>query len=136
MLTDLVEIHFIEVPKFRELQDREYENEALMRWLIFLQKDISREVLEELMEMEPAIKMAEEKLDYLSSDPETMELYKAREYSAHERANLISSGIARGERKAKLEVATALLDILDDETIALKTGLSIQEVCELRRKEK
>jgi len=82
--------------------------------------------------MEPAIKMAEEKLDYLSSDPETTELYKAREYSAHERANLLSTGIERGKR----EVAIALLDILDDETIALKTGLSIQEVCELRRKEK
>ncbi len=34
--------------------------------------------------MEPAIKMTEEKLDYLSSDTETIELYKAREYSAHE----------------------------------------------------
>ncbi|MBE6022342.1 MAG: hypothetical protein E7231_03790 [Cellulosilyticum sp.] len=120
------------MPKFREAQNRVYENKALIRWLTFLQKDISREVLEELMEMEPAIKMAEEKLDYLSSDPETTELYKAREYSAHERANLLSTGIERGKR----EVAIALLDILDDETIALKTGLSIQEVCELRRKEK
>lgn len=86
------------------------------------------------MEMEPVIKMAEEKLDYQSSDPETIELCKAREYSAHERANLISTGIARGEKKAKLEVATALLNILDDETIALKTGLSIEEVTSLRGK--
>ncbi len=73
--------------------------------------------------------MAEEKLDYLSSDPETIELYKAREYSAHERANLINTGIERGKR----EVAIALLDILDDETIALKTGLSIEEVRQLRK---
>ena len=133
MLTDLVEIHFIELPKFREVQDKASENEALKRWLTFLQKDISREVLEELMEMEPAIKMAEEKLDYLSSDPKTIELYKAREYSAHERANLLSTGLARGERKAKLEIALALLDILDDETIALKTGLSIEEIRKLRK---
>ena len=83
--------------------------------------------------MEPAIKMAEEKLDYLSSDPKTIELYKAREYSAHERANLLSTGLARGERKAKLEIALALLDILDDETIALKTGLSIEEIRKLRK---
>ena len=33
------------------------------------------------MEMEPAIKMAEEKLDYLSSDPKTIELYKERVFS-------------------------------------------------------
>ena len=41
MLTDLVEIHFIELPKFREVQNKASENEALKRWLIFLQKDIS-----------------------------------------------------------------------------------------------
>ena len=83
--------------------------------------------------MEPAIKMAEEKLDYLSNAPKTIELYKAREYSVHERANLLSMGMARGEKKAKLEVATALLDILDDETIAFKTGLSLEEIRKLRQ---
>ena len=88
------------------------------------------------MKLEPVLRIVGDKLDYLSSDPKTIELYKAREYSAHERANLLSTGIARGEKKAKIEVAAALLDILDDETIALKTGLSIQEVYELRKKEK
>ena len=100
--------------------------------LTFLEKDISKEVLEELMQMESAIKMAEEKLDFLSSDPKTIELYKEREYSAHERANLLSTGIERGERKAKMEIAVALLDILDDEIIAIKTGLEIQEIQKLR----
>ena len=31
------------------------------------------------------------------------------------------------------EVAINLLDLLDDEIIALKTGLSIEEVCQLRK---
>lgn len=128
MLTDLVEIHFIELPKFRELTGKNYKDESLHRWLTFLEKDISHDVLKELMEMEPAIKMAEEKLDLLSSDPTTIELYKARENSAHEKANLISTG----ERKAKIEVAKALMDILDDITISLKTGLTIEEVKALR----
>ena len=35
-----------------EVQSRAHENKALIRWLTFLQKDISREVLEELMEMD------------------------------------------------------------------------------------
>ena len=133
MLTDLVEIHFIELPKFRSLKNKNYKDEALQRWLTFLEKDISKEVLEELMEMEPAIKMAEEKLDFLSSDPETIELYKAREYSAHERANLLSTGIEKGRIEGKIEVAIALLDILDNEMIASKTGLEIQEIQRLRQ---
>ncbi len=128
ILTDLVEIHFIELPKFRDLENKDYKDEALKRWLTFLEKDISREVLEELMDMEPAIKMAEEKLDYLSSDPETIELYKAREYSAHERANLLSTGMER----AKLDMAKKLLDKgMDIDTIVEITELSIEQVKKL-----
>lgn len=90
--------------------------------------------------MEPAIKMAEQKLDFLSSDPETIELYRAREYAAHEKANLISTGIARGRLEGKIEgalqrtqeIAIQLLDILDDLTISNKTGLSIEEIAQLR----
>ena len=129
MLTDLVEIHFIELPKFREAQNKENENEALKRWLTFLQKDVSREVLEELMKMEPAIKMAEEKLDYLSSDPKTIELYKAREYSAHEKANLLSTGMKR----AKIDMAKKLLDKgMDIDTILEITELSIEQIMKLQ----
>ena len=45
--------------------------------------------------------MAEENLDFLSSDSETIELYKAREYFAHERANLLSTGEERREKSKK-----------------------------------
>lgn len=134
MLTDLVEIHFIELPKFRKLQDKNYKENALQRWLAFLETDISKDMLKELMEMEPAIKMAEEKLDFLSSDPHTIQLYKAREYAEHEKANLFSSGKEEGIKEGKKEVARALLDVLDDETIALKTGLTTTEVKTLRQK--
>ena len=49
--------------------------------------------------MDVDIKKAEEKIEYLSSDPKTLALYKARERSLHERANMISS--ARDETKKK-----------------------------------
>ena len=136
MLTDLVEIHFIELPKFRKLQDKNYKDNALQRWLAFLEKDITQNMLEELSALEPAIKRAEEKLNFLSSDPTTIALYRARENAEHEKANLYSSGkeegIKEGIKEGKLEVARALLDVLDDEMIALKTGLEIDEVRKLR----
>ena len=88
--------------------------------------------------MEPAIKKAEDKLEYLSSDEETMNIYWERERSLHERANMISSAEERGEErgfdKAMNEVAKSLLDILDNETIASKTGLSLEDIIELRNK--
>ena len=42
-------------------------------------------------------------------------------------------GIEKGIEKQKLEIAINLLDILDDKTIALKTGLDINKVKELRK---
>ena len=42
-------------------------------------------------------------------------------------------GEQRGEQKKAIEIAIALLDVLDDVTIALKTGLSQDEVAKLRK---
>ena len=41
-------------------------------------------------------------------------------------------GIKKGEKKKTIEIARNLLDILDNETISLKTGLSIADVEKLR----
>ncbi|KYH29719.1 PD-(D/E)XK nuclease family transposase [Clostridium tepidiprofundi DSM 19306] len=103
MLTDLVEIHFIEIPKFNELKVKNLKEDRLQRWLTFFNKDISEEKLKELIEMDKDIKRVEERLEYLSSDAKTIEIYKAREKSLHERANMISSareeGIKEGMEK-------------------------------------
>ncbi len=76
------------------------------------------------MSLDTAIEKAEQKIEYLSSDEESMRIYYERERSLHERANMISSA---EERKA-IEIAKNLLDVLDDEIIAAKTGLDIEEV--------
>ena len=78
--------------------------------------------------MDTDIKRAEERLEYLSSDSKTIEIYKAREKSLHERANMISS--VKDEKA--IEIAKNLLDVLDVETIAIKTGLSVEEVKNLK----
>ena len=81
--------------------------------------------------MEPAIKMAEEKLDYLSSDPYTIELYKAREDSEHEKANFYNSG--RDDRSR--EIAKNMIDMeMTNDIIRKATGLSEEEIEILRAK--
>jgi len=44
----------------------------------------------------------------------------------------IEKGKAEGIRKRNIEIAKSLLDVLDDETIAKKTTLSVKEVEKLR----
>ncbi|MGL4761065.1 MAG: Rpn family recombination-promoting nuclease/putative transposase, partial [Sarcina sp.] len=68
MLTDVVEIHFLELPKFRKKDDKNYKDSSIERWLAFLEKDIPETTLKELIELEPAIEKAENKLEYLSGD--------------------------------------------------------------------
>ena len=44
----------------------------------------------------------------------------------------IEKGIELGEKRKAFMIASQLLDLLDDETIAVKLGLSIDQVAELR----
>lgn len=69
------------------------KEDRLQRWLTFFNSDISEEKLKKLMEMDKDIKRVEKRLEYLSSDEKTIEIYKAREKSLHERANMISSAV-------------------------------------------
>ena len=118
MLTDVVEIHFLELPKFRKKKDKDYR-----------ENDISETTLKELISLDTAIEKAEQKIEYLSSDEEAMRIYYERERSLHERANMISSAEARGVEKGKLEIAKNLLDMkISIEQIVLATGLTEEEI--------
>ena len=129
MLTDLVEIHFIEIPKFNELEEKNLKGDRLQRWLTFFNKDISVEKLEELMEMDTDIRKAEERLEYLSSDAKTIEIYKAREKSLHERANMISSAKEEGKIEGKIEAAKNMLKRgMEANIVAEVTELTTDEI--------
>ena len=132
MLTDVVEIHFLELPKFRKMLNKNIRESSIERWLTFLEKDISDNTLKELIELEPVIQKAENKIEYISSDKKAMELYWNRETSLHERANMINSAMDRGLEKGKVESAINFLKLgLDIETVSKGTGLSIEEITKL-----
>ena len=85
------------------------------------------------MSLDTAIEKAEQKIEYLSSDEETMRIYYERERSLHERANMISSAEARGLEKGKLEIAKNLLDMnISIEQIVLATGLTEEEINKIK----
>lgn len=125
MLTDLIEIHFIDVAKFRKLSEKNLKEDKLQRWLTFFKEDISKEELKELVEMDEDIKKAEEKIEYLSSDPKTIELYKVRERSLHDRMNMINGAKEEG----KAEVAKNLLQMgMDILNVIKATGLKEEDI--------
>ena len=95
------------------------------------------------------IDKAFEILETISLSKEERAAYLSREMALHDEATRLSEaeergeergqkrgekiGEERGKKRKAIEIANNLLDILDDETIALKTGLSIEEVKALRK---
>lgn len=44
----------------------------------------------------------------------------------------IEKGIKQGQKQEKIQIAKNLLDVLDDDTLSQKTGLSVDEIAKLR----
>ena len=84
------------------------------------------------------IKEAKSELLRMSADSKDRFMYEKRKESILEKVSLIESaeqkGIEKGLREWKIEIAINLLDILDDETISIKTGLEIDYIKNLRNK--
>ena len=140
-LTDIEEIHFIEIPKLRELNLND-EADMLEVWIEFL-RDPESEVIRNIEMSNEAVRKAKDKLYKLSQSKEDRELYFLREKSIRDEISALSKakeegieqGMQKGAKEEKILIAKNLLDILDNNTISEKTGLSLEEVRQLRNNE-
>ena len=140
--SNIFEMHFIELNKFKK--DFKDLKTALDRWITFLNRayEIDKEKIPKELAEDSEIKKAIEKLDIMYLDKEEREIYEndlkrlriqKAEIKAAERKG-IEKGIEKGEQKKSIEIAQNLLDVLDEETISIKTGLSIEVIKELKNK--
>ena len=140
-LTDVMELHFIEIPKLRKLENSEDISDMLEAWITFIESPTS-ELIDKLEMSSDEIKEAKEELLRLSGNDKERERYEKRFESLLEQNSLLANaerkglekGLQRGIKEGRLEIAKNLLDILDDKTISNKTGLSLEEIKELRNK--
>ena len=135
-LTDVIELNFIELKKMKDVKHIEEIKTKLEAWLYFINQPES-ELVQELEKVEVDIKEAKDELIRLSGDKEERARYEKRRESLLNKVSALKNaeekGIKQGVRKEKIEIAKNLLDILDNETISLKTGLSVSEVQQLRK---
>lgn len=133
LLTDALELHYIECPKFQEVT---FEiEEPLHRWLRFLEQDVTLEQLQELMEVDEMIKEAEDRLKELSSDEATRRLYEMREKALHDRATWLEDATNQGVRKGIEQTAIRMLaNGFTDDDIAKATGIELQRIESLRHR--
>lgn len=129
ILTDALEIHFIEVSKFKRLADKDIKNNPLHRWLTYLDKNTPENILQEVLGMDSAIKKTDRKLAFISNDKEALRAYHLREMALSD----WTSGINNAKREEKIDIAKNLLKMgLSFSQIAEGTGLEIDKIKEIQ----
>ena len=137
-LTDLQEIHFIELPKFNEIGNKEYvENvekmDALEKWLEFLVEPESNTVRQLELSNEE-IKLAKSELYRLSMDSNEREQYNMREKAIYDRISALENAEAKGKIERELElIKESLNQGLEISLISKITGLSEEEILKVKK---
>jgi predicted transposase/invertase (TIGR01784 family) len=124
------EYYILRVNQFNDIA-----KSSLDEWIYFLKN-------EEIKDKFGAkgLDRAKEALDVMKLGDNDRAVYKSREenkiykesllYTAEKKG--LEKGLKEGKKRAKIEIAKSLLDILDIETISLKTGLTIEEIQSLK----
>ena len=138
-LTDLQEIHFIEIPKLKRFESTEEIVDLLEGWVEFL-RDPESEVIRKLEMSNKEIREAKDELYRLSRNSKERELYYLREKSLRDEISALANakekglkeGLKQGLFEGKLESARSFLDILDDDIIATKLNIDVDIIKKLR----
>ena len=128
------EYYLIKVNSFNDIA-----KDSLDEWIYFLKNE---EIKEDFNAK--GIKRAKEELDILKLPKQEQIAYNKYQEDLHYQASIVESsyglgkkqgieqgieqGMVKGEKQKAMEIAKNLIDILDTETIAKNTGLSIAEV--------
>ena len=113
--------------KFQNLEENSDEKDMLVAWTEFLKNPESEKVRHLEMDIEE-IRSAKDELIRMSNDEKEREIYEMRSKILKDKISELNGA----EKRGRVDVAKNLLDILDNETIAIKTGLNIEEVEQLR----
>ena len=140
-LSDIQEIHFIEIPK---LEDGSDEKDMLVAWIEFLKNPESEKVRSLEMSVDE-IREAKDELIKMSNDDTQRELYEMRAKTLRDKISALNEaerkgikkgreegrkeGIEEGEKNKAIEIAKSLINLgLDKESIAKSTGLDLCEI--------
>jgi predicted transposase/invertase (TIGR01784 family) len=98
ILTDALEIHFINMVKWRKQAEKDMKN-PLHRWLVWLDAKSPPELVEEVTVMDRAIMAANEKQELITPDKEEWGLYWRRQMAIMDYNTGINYALEEGEQK-------------------------------------
>ncbi|MGU8487712.1 Rpn family recombination-promoting nuclease/putative transposase [Clostridium perfringens] len=136
-LTDIEEIHFIELPKSKEVKSEEVDNiDSLLKWIEFI-KEPESETVRILELTDESIRKAKTQLYKLSLDKKTIEQYRIREKALYDEISALENsrekglqeGVKIGRIEEKINLAKkSITEGLSISLISKLTGLSEEEI--------
>jgi predicted transposase/invertase (TIGR01784 family) len=128
ILTDIEEIHFIEILKLKE-----YREDSPVTWWVEFIRNPHSEIVKKIGEFEPVIKEAVKMFDIVRSDPTTQELMRIMNDGECDYNSAICEAETKGRMEEKREMVQNLLrNKVDINAIASSSGLSVSEIEKLR----
>ncbi|MDR2717893.1 MAG: Rpn family recombination-promoting nuclease/putative transposase [Treponema sp.] len=137
ILTKSLEIHFLDMVKYRRAVRKGIVNDPLSRWMAWFNEKSPPELLAEVVKMDSAIQVADERMVYVTGDDEAIRAYEMRQMGLCDLVGIANyardegrtEGMAKGMRKSTLEIARNLKKVgLSITQIADGTGLSIEVI--------
>ena len=137
ILTDHIQMHYVEIPKFDENADIKKE---LKNWILFL-KSNKEEDMSQLLKEDTIFEKAMKKYNYFTDNKDLLNEYDRREAFLVYQSSLmrdfkeegIKEGKLEGRKDEKYSIAKTLKQMnMDDASISKATGLSIEEIRNLR----
>ena len=132
-LTDIIEVHFLEIPKLFDEDVEIDENDPIVQWMEFLDAK-SKGAMEMLAEKNKDIKKAYDLLQVISKDEKARMLYEARQAEISDQLTRIKSAEEKGINIGKIKVAENFLKMgLAVEQVAKGSELPIEKVIEIEK---
>ncbi len=141
-LTEVMEIHYLELPKLEKQGIEKNENSEIIQWMEFLGAK-SKGEMEMIALKNKSIRKAYDELQVISKDEKARFAYESREAEIHDNVTRIKSASEKSRKEGKeegvtekaIEDATNFLKLgISEEMVAKGTGLTIEKVLELKKK--
>jgi predicted transposase/invertase (TIGR01784 family) len=141
VLTNALEIHFLDMVKYRRAVKKGTVNDPLSRWMAWFNEKSPPELLAEVVKMDSAIQMANERMVYVTGDDEDIRAYERRQMALCDLTSTMNyargeghkqglrQGMRKGRQESTLEIARNLKKMwLSISQIADGTGLPVETI--------
>jgi predicted transposase/invertase (TIGR01784 family) len=112
VLTDALEIHFLDMVKWRRLKGKDVAGDPLHQWMAWLNQKSPPNLIDEVKKMNEAILLADEKMVFVTEDKDARDAYERRLKALYDETNRRNfalkqhaKGLAQGLPQGKLEIA-------------------------------